>query len=291
MDLLQLRYFETVAQLENISRAAVIHQIPQPAMSKTISRLEKELGTPLFDRNNNRLRLNESGAIFLQYIRESLRSLDDAVQAVQDRKAMCREIRILVLTNRRLVTECIAQFKQRHPEALFRIGYSAGEKQPFEFDLCISSEPPQQDELDHIVLLKEKMHLAVAVTDPLALRTKVDFSELEDRRFVLLPETSSLHRQAMMQGAICGFTPQIGILCDDPTYVRKYVSMGLGITMSPEISWKGLFSEKVALLPLYNEEKPVMRTTRLFWHKNRYISEGVRELMDLIRAEFADASL
>ena len=43
MELLQLRYFCTVARLQNISQAAAFHEIPQPAMSKTISKLEKEL--------------------------------------------------------------------------------------------------------------------------------------------------------------------------------------------------------------------------------------------------------
>ena len=41
MELLQLRYFLTVAELLNISHAAKYHRIPQPAMSKTISRLER----------------------------------------------------------------------------------------------------------------------------------------------------------------------------------------------------------------------------------------------------------
>ena len=50
MELLQLRYFVSVAQFLNISKAARHHMIPQPAMSKTISKLERELGAPLFDR-------------------------------------------------------------------------------------------------------------------------------------------------------------------------------------------------------------------------------------------------
>ena len=55
MELLQLRYFCTVARLQNISQAAAFHEIPQPAMSKTISKLEKELGAELFARRKNRI--------------------------------------------------------------------------------------------------------------------------------------------------------------------------------------------------------------------------------------------
>ena len=61
MELLQLRYFLTVAKMLNISHAARHHMIPQPAMSKTISKLEKELGTELFVRRKNRIHLTEEG--------------------------------------------------------------------------------------------------------------------------------------------------------------------------------------------------------------------------------------
>lgn len=50
MDLLQLRYFKTAAELQSMTRAAEFHMIPQPAMSQTIARLEKELGVKLFTR-------------------------------------------------------------------------------------------------------------------------------------------------------------------------------------------------------------------------------------------------
>ena len=56
MEILQLIYFYTVARVLNISRAANIHGIPQPAMSRTISRLEAELGTALFTREKTILR-------------------------------------------------------------------------------------------------------------------------------------------------------------------------------------------------------------------------------------------
>ena len=55
MELRQLRYFQKVAEMENITLAAKHFLIPQPSMSQTISRLEKELGTSLFDRKNGKL--------------------------------------------------------------------------------------------------------------------------------------------------------------------------------------------------------------------------------------------
>ena len=77
MELLQLRYFCTVAQYESITRAAEYYHIPQPAMSQTIARLEKELGIRLFDRKNGRLFLNDKGRIFLASVEKALDELDN----------------------------------------------------------------------------------------------------------------------------------------------------------------------------------------------------------------------
>ena len=48
MELTQLRYFQTAAYYQHISRAAEELNISQPALSTMISRLEKEMGVPLF---------------------------------------------------------------------------------------------------------------------------------------------------------------------------------------------------------------------------------------------------
>lgn len=50
MELLQLQYFLTVARLEHVTEAARSLHVTQSSLSKTIQRLEEDLGVPLFDR-------------------------------------------------------------------------------------------------------------------------------------------------------------------------------------------------------------------------------------------------
>lgn len=64
MELMQLKYFKTVAEAGKISDAAQALFISAPALSTSIARLEKELGVALFDRTNNRIILNRQGQIF-----------------------------------------------------------------------------------------------------------------------------------------------------------------------------------------------------------------------------------
>lgn len=61
MELLQLKYFKTVAETGTISEAAKALFISAPALSTSISGLETEMGMDLFERTNNRIILNRQG--------------------------------------------------------------------------------------------------------------------------------------------------------------------------------------------------------------------------------------
>ncbi|MFC7111105.1 LysR family transcriptional regulator [Nonomuraea rubra] len=78
-----LRQFAVVARLEHLSRAADELRVAQPSLSRTVSRLESELGAPLFDRAD-RLRLNATGSLFLGYVERALGELDAGRRAVAD---------------------------------------------------------------------------------------------------------------------------------------------------------------------------------------------------------------
>lgn len=85
MDLTQLHQFITVAECQNVSQAAHKLYITQPALSRSISRLESELEVRLFDRKSNSLILNESGKIFLQHVSAGLDAINAGVHAVRQK--------------------------------------------------------------------------------------------------------------------------------------------------------------------------------------------------------------
>ena len=87
MELMRLRYFYTVGKMLNISQAAKIHGIPQPAMSKTIASLESELGVKLFDRSKNHLSLTKAGQLFMPEVEKALEHLDEEFASVRAGRA------------------------------------------------------------------------------------------------------------------------------------------------------------------------------------------------------------
>ena len=88
MELLQLKYFKTVAEVGKISSAAEQLFISAPALSTAISRLEKSLGMPLFTRTNNRIILNTQGRIFLDYVNQVFALLETAKEDLQNRRPL-----------------------------------------------------------------------------------------------------------------------------------------------------------------------------------------------------------
>lgn len=79
-----LTYVIALAEEKNFSRAAERLYISQPALSKIISNLESELGTPLFDRNANPMRLTPAGEIYVRAARDIVRREESLYKEVQD---------------------------------------------------------------------------------------------------------------------------------------------------------------------------------------------------------------
>jgi len=75
-----LRYFGAVAEMENVSRAALKLHVSQPALSRQIRDLEDEIGFCLLERTAKSVRLTEAGRAFLNDARELLRQADEAVK-------------------------------------------------------------------------------------------------------------------------------------------------------------------------------------------------------------------
>lgn len=289
MELLQLRYFMTVAQMLNISQAARHHMIPQPAMSQTVSKLEKELGIRLFDRYKNRLSLTEDGAAFYRSVSASLWELDNAVQELNRADApLSGELKILVLQHRDTVVDCIMAFKKQYPQVSFRISYEQDTLERQDFDLCISCQQPDESFDASVCLITEQLKLLVCTSHKIAGAEQVPFRQLRDEEFAIISRSSNSWLQTALHCQQAGFEPRISITCADLHCLIKYVSAGMAITVGPEIAWKGLDLRGAVFVPTQPE---IFRSTYVFWNKRKTGSRLSSVYRDFLVEYFQSLSL
>ena len=82
MELLQLKYFMKVAELNNVSQAAKSLNVVQSAVSRSIMRLEEDLGVTLFDRKGKRIQLNDSGRLAYTHAKMVLDSVEEFYNSI-----------------------------------------------------------------------------------------------------------------------------------------------------------------------------------------------------------------
>jgi LysR family transcriptional regulator, benzoate and cis,cis-muconate-responsive activator of ben and cat genes len=83
VELRHLRYFVCVAEIENVSRAALRLHISQPALSRQIRDLEDEIGVQLLERTAKSVSLTQAGHVFLDEARAVLERADQAIKKTQ----------------------------------------------------------------------------------------------------------------------------------------------------------------------------------------------------------------
>src|SRR6266436_1792881 len=94
MELRHLRYFVGVAEMENVSRAALKLHVSQPALSAQIRDLEDEIGFQLLERTAKSVRLTKAGRAFLDEARAVLQRADEAVKKARSIAAEPSELKV-----------------------------------------------------------------------------------------------------------------------------------------------------------------------------------------------------
>ena len=84
MELLQMRYFIKIAESGNMTKAAEELFISQSSLSRTIARLESDLGVKLFDRIGRQIYLNDFGRVFLARAKQVFLQLEEAQREIRD---------------------------------------------------------------------------------------------------------------------------------------------------------------------------------------------------------------
>lgn len=278
MELLQLKYFKIVAEVQNMTKVAEELHISQPALSKTIKSLEKELGVPLFNRVGRNIQLNNNGLIFLKYVNNSLQSLEDAKKEIKDQNSdTYSDITICVQAGLIMLPQIISEFNKMYPKIKLHVTQkqflqkNIVNKNNYDFIIKIPEFDEVNDE-NTITLLNEELLLAVPKSHKISKYTSLELKELSDENFIGLPTFSKLRKATDHYCEIVGFTPNVILECYDSNVVIELVKEGLGICFMPKYSWGYKQHQDISLIKIYNPK--CTRSINLSWDENSYFSKS-----------------
>ena len=227
MELLQLRYFMESAQRGSFAATAEQYMVPATSVSAAVRRLEQELGCRLFDRSSNRITLNENGVRLLQTLEEVFAKLDGTVSALSQ-KEDTRQIRMLVRSLRRDITDHIVAFRSLHPQIRFRTAFDFSPSRQQEYDIIIDREGADHPGYGSFVLHRMELGLKVATGHPL-LGKPLTMAQLRGEEFISLGEESNMTRILHSVCRRAGFTPRIAVSSNDIQCCEALVAAGMGI--------------------------------------------------------------
>jgi DNA-binding transcriptional LysR family regulator len=241
MDTEALRFFQQVVDGATVTEVAELYHVSQPAVSRSLRRLEQDVGPVLLERSGRILRTTYAGSVFKRHVDAALHALDDGLAAmgelVEPETGTVR-VTFQLSLGTWFVPEVIATFLAKHPRVRFQLEHSqdvlgsslvAGGSTDLEF----TARRPRNPEVGWERLFSQPLRLAVPADHPLATRTQVGLADAADEDFVLLTPDWELRALSEELCQRAGFTPRVVFEQDDIPVLLGFVSAGLGVGIVP----------------------------------------------------------
>ena len=254
MELLQLTYFCDAASTQNFSQTAKRFGVPPSNISQSVKRLEEELGTQLFSRKANRVMLNARGETFYREVSNALALIRHAGEVARG-EAENGVLRLGVHISRRVVMQTVADFQSRYPSVDI-VAEHTDHTQSGDFDLVVSDGAFVNPDFIRGKSFRERVVLA-AKKGVLPPGEQLHAEDIREKPFITMSPNYSMHNLTRDICRSMGFEPRIALQGEDPEYVRRCVELGLGVAITPTLSWRGLFSDQVEFRALGNHGRDI----------------------------------
>ncbi|MET0866398.1 MAG: LysR family transcriptional regulator [Nakamurella sp.] len=233
-----LRALIAVAEEGSVTAAADRLHVAQPALSKRLLALERELGVSLFVRLPRGVALTEAGQLLLGPARAAMAAWDSGVTALQQLSSSNQlVVGMQTAVGRGLQRRALARFRELAPGVLPALrlvswddptaGLSDGSS-----DVAFIWLPGPVDGLDCLTIAVEPRSVAVPAGHPLAARERIQFSDLLDEPFVALPATAGPLRDFWLAtDHRAGRPAVIGAVVLTADAALEAVAAGLGLVL------------------------------------------------------------
>jgi len=199
MDIRDLRYFETIAQLQHVGRAAQKLHRTQPALTASVRRLEEECGSPLFERSGRGIQLTPAGRVLLKWAQRVRYDVEDAKREVAEiGSGLAGHVRIGIVPTAAqfLLPSAARQLLKEGPDVTLRTVVGLVESlKPLllqgELDLVIASETHSERGLVSRLLAEDAIVVAASAGHDI-FRSTPTLKRLTQYRWALQPPGAPL---------------------------------------------------------------------------------------------------
>ncbi len=236
----RLHVFRKVAELQNITKAARVLHLSQPAVTKHIQLLEEKLRVPLFVRTARGMVLNQSGILYLQHVQQIAQAHENVAQQLQA-PAGVHAGRLRLGSNKTVLAYCLpdilARFKMRYPSAVCEIidgntDTIVGALLDQRIDLALIEGPCRRPEIQIRTFLEDEIIWIASPHDPLVRIRHPQISDVLSRP-VIVRETGAGSRQFMERELRHLRVPMARLKIvqeiPSPEGIKRLVAAGLGI--------------------------------------------------------------
>ena len=243
MELRHLRYFITVAEELNFSKAALKLYTAQPSLSQQIKDLEEDVGVKLLNRTKRKVELTEEGAVFLEQARLTLAQADKAVamarQVSQAKQQMLR-IGFVPVAEMKIFPYILPNLRVQNPDLKIELLSLNNNEQmrllkKGELDLTFTRHSFNSDEIESQFVIREPLIFLLPKDHPLAKYERIPVKALNGIDFIIPSAEQSL----TLNQAILDFAKANGIefnivqKADNILFNINSIGMGLGYTILP----------------------------------------------------------
>ncbi|MFH5185143.1 LysR family transcriptional regulator [Paenibacillus sp. TAB 01] len=281
MEWQQIEYFQAVAQLQHFTKAAERLSVSQSTLSRSIAKLEEELGVPLFERAGRGVSLNAYGELFYKRTHRVLQDIEEAKQEIWDLLKPdygTLSFAFLKSLGGFEVPRLVSRFLAEHPQVQFQLYQKSSSEMmeqllSGEIDYCLSSMTEERPDIEWEYLWTEDLCVYVGSRHPLAQRNGISLYEIAEERIVALKKgygTRTIFDELFREA---GLMPNITFEGEDPVTIIGFVAAELGVALLPRVMRVDM-SEVVCL----EVREPVcQRRIGIAWNSRRYLSPVARQ--------------
>ncbi len=301
MELKQLRVLRAVGESGSFSVAADRLDYTQPAVSKIVASLERELGTALVDRGIRPLRLTEAGSALAQRAAvafEQIAAAELEVEAIANLSAGSLRVGTFSSAGAAMVVDALRALRESHPGvdvSITEIGMPSAVTRSLrrgDLDLGVSFDYPEigdtfGDDLALVRLLDDPFDVVVPRGHRLEREQKIRFADLGGENWLVgdFEADSPSFRMIDRRCHEAGFDPKVAYRINDCQMAQALVAAGEGIALLPRLMLRPAHPG-VAIRPLASD--PPTRRVSAVRLSTRYLSPATERFIALLLAASTD---